>query len=92
MDAILSGIQFLQKGGFVIYILLWIPFFVLDIGVERWFCFSERDMGRKSSREFYTALENADFDGASEILSKAAGAGGYSSHSYQETSFQQGGS
>ena len=53
MDYIVTGVEFFQKGGAVMYVLLLCSMFVVAIGIERALHFNRMDSGRDFARVFY---------------------------------------
>ncbi len=74
MEAIGAGIEFFNKGGFVMYVLLVCSIFVLMIGIERAMYFSRSDTGRTFSRNFYKYMANGDYQGARKLAENHHGA------------------
>lgn len=74
MDAIMTGIEFFHKGGFIMYVLLLCSIFVVTIGIERAMYFSRMDTGRAFAREFYQCMANDDFAGARKLAEDHRGA------------------
>ena len=74
MDAIMTGIEFLHKGGSIMYVLLLCSIFVVTIGIERAMYFSRMDTGRAFTREFYQCMANDDFAGARKLAEDHRGA------------------
>ena len=53
MDYIVTGVEFFQKGGAVMYVLLLCSMFVVAIGIERALHFNRMDSGRDLFSDFF---------------------------------------
>ena len=61
MDLIMTGIDFFQKGGPVMYVLLLCSMFVVAIAIERWMYFGSADPGRAFAQSFADCMSNSEF-------------------------------
>lgn len=73
MDYIVTGVEFFQKGGAVMYVLLLCSLFVVAIGVERAMFFSQADSGREFARVFYQLAGSGQYQEAMAALHNAQG-------------------
>jgi len=73
MDLIITGIEYFQKGGPVMYILLLCSMFVVTIGIERGMYFKNKDAGRDFARDFSDKLSQGNFDGALTLAKNTKG-------------------
>lgn len=74
MELLMTGVDFFQKGGLVMYALLLASIFVVAIGIERWMYFRLHDTGRKFAQDFSLCMANADFSGARALAEQSRGA------------------
>ncbi len=74
MELITTGIEFFQKGGLVMYVLLLCSIFVVAIGIERAIYFTRMDSGRSFARDFYLALSNGETERAVGMTEGVRGA------------------
>lgn len=73
MDSIMTGIEFFQKGGFVMYILLLCSLFVFSIGIERGLYFAKADSGRNFAGKFYLLMSEGKADEAMNVAQHSNG-------------------
>lgn len=74
MNDISSAIEFFQKGGSVMYVLLLCSLMVTSIGIERFGYYSKNDSGREFARKFCGFMEKKQFSEAAAILNVNSGA------------------
>ena len=73
MDYIVTGVEFFQKGGAVMYVLLLCSMFVVAIGIERALHFNRMDSGRDFARVFYEQVTAGQYGEAAALLQNAPG-------------------
>ena len=73
MDYIVTGVEFFQKGGAVMYVLLLCSMFVVAIGIERALHFNRMDSGRDFARVFYEQVTAGQYGEAAALLQNAHG-------------------
>lgn len=73
MDLLAQGVEYFQKGGFVMYILLLCSIFIITVGIERFLYFSKADSGRAFARDFYKLMVNDKIDEAKALSSNSKG-------------------
>ena len=73
MDYIVTGIDFFQKGGAVMYVLLLCSMFVVAIGIERALHFNRMDSGRDFAKDFYQQVAAGQYEKAASLLQNAHG-------------------
>lgn len=73
MESILTGIQFFQKGGPVMYVLLLCSIFVVMIAIERWQYFKQNDAGRSFAQHFADLLSRGQQNEAKTLAEKTTG-------------------
>ncbi|MBQ3854863.1 MAG: MotA/TolQ/ExbB proton channel family protein [Anaerovibrio sp.] len=74
MDLIMTGIDFFQKGGPVMYVLLLCSMFVVAIAIERWMYFGSADPGRAFAQSFADCMSRGEIDEAVALAKKTKGA------------------
>ncbi|MCR5176588.1 MAG: MotA/TolQ/ExbB proton channel family protein [Anaerovibrio sp.] len=74
METIMSGIDFFQKGGPVMYVLLLCSVFVVSIAIERWMYFGTADAGRNFAIRFAELMSNGETGEAADFAGKTKGA------------------
>lgn len=67
MDLLTQGLDYFQRGGFVMYILLICSCIVCTIGIERYIYFSKADSGRTFARQFYKLMMNNRIEEAQKL-------------------------
>lgn len=73
MKAMIEGLLLFQKGGFVMYILLFCSLFVVYIGAERALFYRRMDSGRAFADRFYTYMRLRQYDKAQELATQGQG-------------------
>lgn len=73
MDLLAQGVEYFQKGGFVMYILLLCSIFIITVGIERFLYFSKADSGRIFARDFYKFMVNDKIDEAKQLAANSKG-------------------
>ena len=73
MDYLISGIEFLQKGGLVMYLLLACSFVVMVICIERGLYFRQHDTRRSFAADLYHLTLENKFSEAWKLLAGEAG-------------------
>ena len=73
MDYIVTGIDFFQKGGAVMYVLLLCSMFVVAIGIERALHFKRMDSGRDFAKDFYQQVAAGQYERAASLLQNGHG-------------------
>lgn len=73
MEYIATGIEFFQKGGAVMYVLLLCSLFVVAIGVERALYFHRNDSGRGFARDFYQFVIREKYEEAVKLAAENGG-------------------
>ncbi|MBE6084802.1 MAG: MotA/TolQ/ExbB proton channel family protein [Selenomonas ruminantium] len=73
MDYMVTGVEFFQKGGAVMYVLLLCSMFVVAIGIERALYFNRMDSGRDFARVFYEQVTAGQYGEAAALLQNAHG-------------------
>ena len=73
MDYIVTGVEFFQKGGAVMYVLLLCSMFVVAIGIERALHFNRMDSGRDFAKTFYQQVAAGQYGEAAAFLQNARG-------------------
>ena len=73
MDYIVTGVEFFQKGGAVMYVLLLCSMFVVAIGIERALHFNRMDSGRDFAKTFYQQVAAGQYGEAAALLQNARG-------------------
>lgn len=73
MDLLAQGVEYFQKGGFVMYILLLCSIFIITVGIERFLYFSKADSGRAFARAFYKLMVNDKIDEAKQLAANGKG-------------------
>ena len=73
MDYIVTGIDFFQKGGAVMYVLLLCSMFVVAIGIERILHFNRMDSGRDFAKDFYQQVAAGQYERAASLLQNGHG-------------------
>lgn len=73
MDLLAQGVEYFQKGGFVMYILLLCSIFIITVGIERFLYFSSADSGRAFARDFYKLMVNDKIDEAKQLAASGKG-------------------
>ena len=73
MDYIVTGIDFFQKGGAVMYVLLLCSMFVVAIGIERALHFNRMDSGRDFAKDFYQQVAAGQYERAASLLQNGHG-------------------
>jgi len=70
---LVAGIEFLQKGGLVMYVLLLLSLFVVAIAVERTRYYRRADAGRGFAREFAACFAAHDYGRAMSLAVQSSG-------------------
>lgn len=73
MEYLQTGLVFWQKGGAIMYVLLFCSLAVVAIGIERGLYFSRMDAGRTFAFSFLEAMEARDFEKACRLAKSARG-------------------
>lgn len=73
MDLLAQGVEYFQKGGFVMYILLLCSIFIITVGIERFLYFNGADSGRVFARNFYKLMVNDKIDEAKQLAANSKG-------------------
>lgn len=73
MSNMMSAIEFFQKGGSVMYVLLVCSLLVVSIGIERFTYYKRVDDGRDFAEKFCSLMEEKNFFGAAEVLANGSG-------------------
>lgn len=73
MTNLMAGIEFLQKGGLVMYVLLLLSLFVVAIAVERTRYYRRADAGRSFAREFAACFAAHDYGRAMSLAVQSSG-------------------
>lgn len=73
MDYMVTGVEFFQKGGAVMYVLLLCSMFVVAIGIERALHFNRMDSGRDFAKTFYQQVAAGQYGEAAVLLQNAHG-------------------
>jgi len=73
MENILAGLELFQKGGLVMYVLLFCSLFVMVIGLERFQYFHRMDSGRAFARDFFIRMGKEDYAGALSLARESSG-------------------
>ena len=73
MTNLMAGIEFLQKGGLVMYVLLLLSLFVVAIAVERTRYYRRADAGRGFARDFAACFATRDYGQAMSLAAQASG-------------------
>ncbi len=73
MQSIMEAAQLFQKGGLVMYALLFCSLFAVTVTVERWLFFKTCDSGGSFAQEACNLLKKSDFSGARELALSAKG-------------------
>ncbi len=74
MEYIATGIEFFQKGGAVMYVLVLCSLLVAAIGVERALYYRQADSGREFARRFSQEMASGRFGEAASLAKAASGA------------------
>lgn len=74
MDNLAAMFAIFQKGGFVMYILLFMSLFIVAIAVERYLYFKRNDSGRTFTHRFFTLMEQGKLADALALSHKTKGA------------------
>lgn len=74
MESIITGINFFQKGGPVMYVLLLCSIFVVMIAIERWQYFKQNDAGRGFAQKFADLVSRGQQGEAKALAEKQQGA------------------
>jgi biopolymer transport protein ExbB len=73
MEVVLRGIDYFEKGGFIMYVLLFCSVFVGSIAIERWRYFQQADSGRTFADSYCQALSNGLWQEGFELAKQAKG-------------------
>lgn len=73
MDLIMQGVDYFNRGGLVMYVLLLCSIFILTIGVERFLYFKNADSGRDFAQKFYRLMINDKVDEAKNLAANSKG-------------------
>lgn len=73
MEHLQTGLEFWQKGGAVMYVLLACSLAVAAIGIERWLYFSRMDAGRMFAFNFLEAMEAGEYAKAYRLAQNTRG-------------------
>jgi biopolymer transport protein ExbB len=74
MDNLAAMFAIFQKGGFVMYILLFMSLFIVAIAVERYLYFKRNDSGRTFTQRFFALMEQGKLVDALALSHKTKGA------------------
>lgn len=74
MDNLAAMFAIFQKGGFVMYILLFMSLFIVAIAVERYLYFKRNDSGRTFTQRFFALMEQGKLVDALALSHKTNGA------------------
>lgn len=73
MSDIALAIEFFQKGGIVMYVLLLCSLLVTSIGIERFTYYNKSDSGREFARRFCKSMDEGNFSGTLSLLNNSSG-------------------
>lgn len=73
MEVVLRAITYFEKGGFIMYVLLFCSVFVISIAIERWKYFQQADSGRAFAAGYCEAISRGLWQEAYELATQAKG-------------------
>ena len=73
MGVLQVAVSYFQRGGYVMWPLLFLSVAAITIAVERWLFFSKADSGEKFKGDFCKAIENDDWVAAKSLADKTEG-------------------
>jgi len=73
MEVVLRAAAYFEKGGFIMYVLLFCSVFVVSIAIERWKYFQQADSGRDFSSAYCQAIADGFWQRGYELAKQTKG-------------------
>lgn len=72
-ELVSAGVEFLMKGGPVVFLLIAASMFTVAIAIKRWMFFSKEDPGRSFAKNFYDKMLTGDKESAKKLAESTKG-------------------